>query len=82
MIDADAVSKYKESDKFSVALSDPTSTRQIVINTTNDILKDKAVRQAIQHATNRQAISDGIFYGLEAPADTLFSKTVPYCNIE
>lgn len=82
MIDADGVNKYKESDKFSVALSDPTSTRQIVINTTNDILKDKAVRQAIQHATNRQAISDGIFYGLEAPADTLFSKTVPYCNIE
>ncbi|NNJ30797.1 nickel ABC transporter substrate-binding protein [Lacrimispora defluvii] len=82
MIDADAVSKYKESNKFSVALSAPTSTRQIVINTTNDILKDKAVRQAIQHATNRQAISDGIFYGLEAPADTLFSRTVPYCNIE
>ncbi len=82
MIDADAVNKYKGSDKFSVALSDPTSTRQIVINTTNDILKDKAVRQAIQHATNRQAISDGIFYGLEAPADTLFSKTVPYCNID
>lgn len=82
MIDAEAVTKYKESDKFSVALSDATSTRQIVINTTNDILKDKTVRQAIQHATNRQAISDGIFYGLEKPADTLYSKTVPYCNIE
>lgn len=81
MIDADAVKKYKESDKFSVALSDATSTRQIVINTTNDILKDKTVRQAIQHATNRQAISDGIFYGLEKPADTLYSKTVPYCNV-
>lgn len=82
MIDAEAVTKYKESDKFSVALSDATSTRQIVINTTNDILKDKTVRQAIQHATNRQAISGGIFYGLEKPADTLYSKTVPYCNIE
>lgn len=81
MIDADAVKKYKESDKFSVSLSDATSTRQIVINTTNDILKDKTVRQAIQHATNRQAISDGIFYGLEKPADTLYSKTVPYCNV-
>ncbi|MBE5980167.1 MAG: nickel ABC transporter, nickel/metallophore periplasmic binding protein [Paenibacillaceae bacterium] len=81
MIDADAVNKYKESDKFSVSLSDATSTRQIVINTTNDILKDKTVRQAIQHATNRQAISDGIFYGLEKPADTLYSNTVPYCNV-
>ncbi|WP_333652192.1 nickel ABC transporter substrate-binding protein [Lacrimispora sp.] len=81
MIDADAVNKYVDSEDFQVSLSDPTSTRQIVLNTSNAILKDKVVRQAIQHATNRQAISDGIFYGLEAPADTLFSSTVPYCNI-
>jgi nickel transport system substrate-binding protein len=81
MIDADAVNKYKDGSKFGVSLSAPTSTRQIVLNTTNDILKDKAVRQAILHATNRQAISDGVFYGLEAPADTLFSESTPYCKI-
>ncbi|WP_313076010.1 nickel ABC transporter substrate-binding protein [Lacrimispora sp.] len=81
MIDADAVNKYKDGSKFTVSLSAPTSTRQIVLNTTNDILKDKAVRQAILHATNRQAISDGVFYGLEAPADTLFSESTPYCKI-
>ncbi|MFT4104333.1 MAG: nickel ABC transporter substrate-binding protein [Lacrimispora sp.] len=82
MIDADAVNKYVDSEDFQVSLSDPTSTRQIVLNTSNAILKDKTVRQAIQHATNRQAISDGIFYGLEAPADTLFSSTIPYCDIK
>lgn len=82
MIDADAINKYQDNDKFSVALSDPTSTRQIVLNTTNELLSDKVVRQAIQHATNKQAISDGIFYGLEQPADTLFAKTVPYCDID
>lgn len=82
MIDADAISSYKDSDKFNVALSEATSTRQIVLNTTNDILKDTAVRQALQHATNKQAISDGVFYGLESPADTLFAKTVPYANID
>jgi nickel transport system substrate-binding protein len=81
MIDADAVNKYKDGSDFGVSLSDPTSTRQIVLNTTNDILKDKAVRQAIQHATNRQAISDGVFYGLEAPAGTLFAESIPYCKI-
>lgn len=81
MIDADAVNKYIDSDRFGVALSDPTSTRQIVLNTTNGILQDKTVRQALQHATNKQAISDGIFYGLEAPAATLFAPTVPYCDI-
>ena len=57
MIDADAVNKYKNNGKFTVALSDATSTRQIVINTTNKILKDKNVRYALQHATNKEAIS-------------------------
>lgn len=65
MLDADAISQYVDSEKFTVGLSDPTSTRHIVLNTTHDILGDKAVRQALQHATNRQAISEGIFYGLE-----------------
>ena len=82
MIDADAINQYTGNDKFTVSLSDPTSTRQIVLNTTRDVLADKEVRQALQHATTKQAISDGIFYGLEQPADTLFAKTVPYCDID
>lgn len=82
MIDADAINQYTGNDKFTVSLSDPTSIRQIVLNTTRDVLADKEVRQALQHATNKQAISDGIFYGLEQPADTLFAKTVPYCDID
>ena len=82
MLDADAISQYVDSDKFEVALSDPSSTRHIVLNTTNEILSDTAVRQALQHATNRTAISEGIFYGLEQPADTLYAATVPYCDVE
>ena len=82
MIDADAISQYLDSEQFTVGLSDPTSTRHIVLNTTHEILGDLAVRQALQHATNRQAISDGIFYGLEKPADTLYASTIPYCDVE
>lgn len=82
MIDADAINKYKSSEKFTTALSEPTSTRQIVLNTSNGILRDKSVRHALQYATNKQAISDGVFSGLEKPADTLFSKTIPYSNID
>lgn len=81
MIDADAINQYQGNDKFKVELSDPTSTRQIVLNTTRDVLAEKEVRQALQHATNKQAISEGIFYGLEQPAYTLFAETIPYCNI-
>ena len=82
MIDADAISQYLDSEQLTVGLSDPTSTRHIVLNTTHEILGDLAVRQALQHATNRQAISDGIFYGLEQPADTLYASTIPYCDVE
>lgn len=82
MIDANTILQYQNNDKFTVMMSEPTSTRQILLNTTNDILKDKAVRQALQHATNKQAISDGVFNGLEKPADTLFAKTIPYCNVD
>ncbi len=82
MIDADAINKYVDSDQFEVALSEPTSTRHICLNTTNDILNDVNVRQALQHATNREAISEGIFYGLEKPADTLYSRSIPYCDID
>ena len=55
---------------FTVGLSDPTSTRHIVLNTTHEILSDPLVRKALQHATDREAISQGIFYGLEPAADT------------
>lgn len=82
MIDADAIDAYSDNENFDVALSNPTSTRQIVINTSHEILKDIKVRQALQHLTNRQAISDGVFYGLEPVADTLFSRTTPYCEID
>ena len=60
MIDADAISQYLDSDRFTVGLSDPTSTRHIVMNTTHEILGDPAVRKALQHATDRQTISDGM----------------------
>ncbi|MDO4293401.1 MAG: nickel ABC transporter substrate-binding protein [Eubacteriales bacterium] len=82
MLDADAISQYVDSEKFTVGLSDPTSTRHIVLNTTHEILGDAGVRRALQHATNREAISQGVFYGLEPAADTLYSATVPYCDVE
>ena len=82
MLDVDSIRKFKDNKDFTVALSEATSTRQIVLNTNNSVLADTNVRKALQHATNKQAISDGIFYGVEKPADTLFAKTIPYCNID
>lgn len=82
MIDADTIKNYEGNEDFSVSLSDPTSTRQIVMNTTDEILKDKYVRYALSYATNKAEISEGIFYGLEEVAETLYAKTVPYCDVD
>lgn len=82
MLDADAINKYLDSDRIKAELSDPTSTRHIVLNTSHELLKETKLRQALQHATNREAISEGVFYGLEKPADTLYAKTVPYCDVD
>ena len=82
MLDADAISQYTDREEFTVGISAPTSTRHIVLNTTHEILKDADVRKALQHATNRQVISEGIFYGLEPAAETLYAPTVPYCDVK
>ncbi|TCO68730.1 nickel ABC transporter substrate-binding protein [Marinisporobacter balticus] len=81
MIDADTINKYVNSEEIEIALSKPTSTRQLLMNSKSPVLGDINVRKAIQHATDKKMISDGIFYGLEEPADFLFSKTVPYCDV-
>ncbi len=39
MIDADAIKSYADKEGFEVALSDPTSTRQIAFNTNHELLK-------------------------------------------
>lgn len=39
------------------------------------------MRTAIQYLTNKEEITEGIFYGIEEPADTLYASTVPYCDI-
>ena len=74
--------KYKDSKGFGVALSAPTSTRHIVLNGQNPVLADIHVRKALQHATNRVAIAKGMFHNTELPADTLYARSVPYCDID
>ena len=82
MLDADALNKYRDSKGFGVALSAPTSTRHIVLNGQNPVLADIHVRKALQHATNRVAIARGVFHNTELPADTLYARSVPYCDID
>lgn len=81
MIDAETVEQFKNTSGFKVHMSNPVSSRILMLNTANGVLKDIKVRQALSHAINKVAISKGLFNGIETPADTLFAKNIPYANI-
>lgn len=80
LLDAETLNAYSDDDEIISSTSEPSSTRHLIMNSQNEILKDKNVRYAISHAINKEAISEGIFHGIEAPAHTLYSKEMPYCG--
>ena len=82
LIDTATYLKFRDLEGFETQLSDPITSRMMLVNTTNEILKDVRVRQAIQHATDRRTIADGIFEGIESPAETLFAKSIPYADLD
>ena len=81
MVDASAYNKFAVQKGFSGVMSEPLSTRMLLMNTTDAITGDVNVRKAIQHATDKETISKAIFSGIESPADLLLSKNTPYANI-
>ncbi|NCD12915.1 MAG: nickel ABC transporter, nickel/metallophore periplasmic binding protein, partial [Epsilonproteobacteria bacterium] len=81
MVDSAAYNKFAHLKGFGGVMSEPLSTRMILLNTTDAITGDLNVRQAIQHATDKETISKAIFAGIESPADLLLSKNTPYSNI-
>lgn len=58
-----------------------TLTRNLVLNAASPMLSDIKVREAIAYAINKQEITEGLTYGYETPAATLFSKGAPYTDI-
>ncbi|HDS1737070.1 nickel ABC transporter substrate-binding protein [Pseudomonas sp. BP8] len=66
---------------FATALSAPLATRTLAMNTGRGPTRELAVRQAINHALDKQAIIDKILYGLEPRADTLFAPNMPYADL-
>lgn len=46
----------------------------VAFNTEHDVVGDPLVRQALNHAVNREAISEGLFAGVAEPSTQLFSS--------
>ncbi|MGG3450268.1 nickel ABC transporter substrate-binding protein [Domibacillus aminovorans] len=81
VISQDSFQFLKDSGKYETKISEPTATRALLFNTNREAIKDIKLRSALQHAFNKQAVIDNIFYGNEKKADTLFAPMLPYTNI-
>lgn len=82
LISQDSFQFLKDSGKYKAKLSEPTSTRTLLLNTNRGAMTEHKVRLALQHAFNKQAVIDHIFYGMERKADTLFAPMLPYADID
>ncbi|GAB7081628.1 nickel ABC transporter substrate-binding protein [Megalodesulfovibrio paquesii] len=80
-IGLDAFQRFASMPAYATAVSKPTATRALALNSNRGATKDKAVRQAILHAVNKAALIKHIFYNVEVQAESLFSPSVPYCDL-
>lgn len=73
----------KDQEGIQALVSDNTyATRNLLLNTNSGRLGDIRVRQAIEHGIHRQEIVDTVLHGMEQKADVLFSKKLPYCDMD
>ncbi|PIC63462.1 nickel ABC transporter, nickel/metallophore periplasmic binding protein [Sporosarcina sp. P13] len=82
VISQDSFKFLKESGKYETKISEPTATRTLLFNTNRETMSDKNIRLALQHAFDKDAVIDNIFYGIERKADTLFPQNLTYTNVE
>lgn len=80
LISLDTFANYKKDSKYTTAVSQPMSTRLLLLNAAKPLFKDHNMRLAFNHAMNKKDISEGVFKGAETPADTIFSKSTPYSD--
>jgi nickel transport system substrate-binding protein len=77
----EAFSRLQREGRFATGISGPLSTRVLAINSARGPTSELAVRQAIQHAVNKDLFVQAIFLGVEKRADFLFAPSKPYCDL-
>lgn len=79
----DAFHEMAEGKDFKGKVSEKGNlTEYIGMNLSKEPFNDVKVRQAVSHAIDRKLISEKIYYGINAPALSLFEKSKPFCNVD
>ncbi|MCI6988601.1 MAG: nickel ABC transporter substrate-binding protein [Campylobacter sp.] len=68
-------------DEFTVEISEPINTLLLALNSNKFPTSDLSVRKALNLVLDKDLIAKAVFYDTQTKADFLFSKELPYCNI-
>lgn len=80
-VSPDTFERFRASGQYTTELSAPIETVSLAVNSQIAPTNDVAVRKALNHAVNKQAMIQSVLYNTQQPADTLFASNVPYANI-
>lgn len=83
-VDDSAMKKLTQDQDYQLKRSTPMNTKMLVANSSkkDSPAADKSVRQALWHMIDRKNITKEILNGTEKPANQLFSKNVPFADIQ
>jgi len=81
-ISIEAFKRLEASGRFTTAVSGPSATRAVAINSGCGATADIAVRKAIQHAVDKDLLISAVFQNVEKRADFLFDPRFPYCDAD
>lgn len=77
----DTFAALEANPAFATLISKPVGTVAVAVNSARFPTDDLAVRRALQHLVDKDALIAGVFLGAQPKADTLFPPDVPYCDV-
>lgn len=82
-ISAESFEQMEQTEGFQAQADEKSlQTYYVGYNLSDPIFGDQTVREAISSAVDKDAIVESIYGGLYDKADTLFSRSLPYCDVE
>lgn len=82
-ISAESFEQMEQTEGFQAQADEKSlQTYYVGYNLSDPIFGDQIVREAISSAVDKDAIVESIYGGLYDKADTFFSRSLPYCDVE
>jgi nickel transport system substrate-binding protein len=81
LLPLDTFARFSQSPSYRTQLSQPIETIMLALNSAKAPTNELAVREALNYAVNKKSLIDNALYGTQQVAETLFSPSVPYANV-